>query len=79
MDRKKTTEFIGKLLVSDRLGGRGKYWAKEVSIDYGTKNVKRVDFMQFKPAGVMSVSEIESSDYVELSHATVIVKGRWSQ
>ena len=59
MDRKKTMEFLENLLVSDRFGGRGKYWAKEVSIDYGTKNVKRVDFMQFKPAGVISVSEIE--------------------
>lgn len=59
MDRKKTTEFLENLLVSDRFDGMGKYWAKQVSIDYGTKNIKRVDFIQFKPAGVISVSEIE--------------------
>ena len=45
VDRKKTTEFLGNLLVADRLGGMGKYWAREVSIDYGTKDVKRVDFV----------------------------------
>lgn len=33
MDRKKITEFLGNLLVLDRFGGMGKYWAKEVSID----------------------------------------------
>lgn len=59
MDRKKTTEFLGNLLVSDRFGGAGKHWAKEVSIDYGTTDLKRVDFMQFEPAGVTSISSIE--------------------
>lgn len=57
MDRKETTEFLSRLLVT-RFGGRS-YWAKEVSLDYGTINVKRVDFMQFEPAGVVNVSEIE--------------------
>ena len=59
MNRKETTKFLGDLLVSDRLTGLGKYWAREVSIDYGTKDVRRVDFMQFEPAGVTSVSSIE--------------------
>ena len=59
MSRKETTKFLGDLLVSDRLTGLGKYWAREVSIDYGTKDVRRVDFMQFEPAGVTSVSSIE--------------------
>ena len=49
MNRKRTTEFLGKILEEDRLAGMGKYWAKEVSIDYGTKDVKRIDFMQFEP------------------------------
>lgn len=57
MDRKETTKFLSDLLV-ERLGSRT-YWAKEVSLDYGTQNVKRVDFMQFEPAGVIDVSEIE--------------------
>ena len=59
MDRKETTQFLSDLLVRDRLSGRGKYYAKEVSIDYGTADVKRVDFMQFEPEGVVSISEIE--------------------
>lgn len=59
MNRKETTEFLRNLLVSNRLSGRGKYWASEVSIDYGTTNVKRVDFMQFEPKGVVYQSDIE--------------------
>lgn len=40
MNRKETTAFLSNLLERDRLSGSmGKYWAKEVSIDYGTSNV----------------------------------------
>lgn len=59
MNRKNTTKFLSELLVSTRLTGQGKYYAKEVSIDYGTTNVKRIDFMQFEPAGVIYQSDIE--------------------
>lgn len=59
MNRKETTKFLSDLLISNRLSGRGKYYAKEVSIDYGTSNVKRVDFMQFEPGGVIYQSDIE--------------------
>lgn len=60
MDRKKTTEFLGEVLKRSRLyGSMGKYWASEVSIDFGTSNVRRVDFMQFEPAGVTSIGAIE--------------------
>lgn len=57
MNRKDTTAFLSNLLI-ERLGNRT-YWAREVSIDYGSINVKRVDFMQFEPAGVVHISEIE--------------------
>ncbi|MCD7826326.1 MAG: hypothetical protein LUH14_10265 [Clostridiaceae bacterium] len=63
MNRKDTTRFLSRLLVRERLSGRGKYWASEVSIDYGTKNVKRVDFMQFEPAGVIYQSDIEKGKF----------------
>lgn len=59
MNRKETTKFLSDLLIKERLSGRGKYYAREVSIDYGTTNVKRVDFMQFEPAGVVHQSDIE--------------------
>lgn len=59
MDRKGTTKFLSDLLVSNRLTGMGKYYASEVSLDYGTTNVKRVDFMQFEPKGVVYQSDIE--------------------
>lgn len=59
MNRKETTKFLSDLLISNRLSGRGKYYAREVSIDYGTSNVKRVDFMQFEPGGVIYQSDIE--------------------
>ena len=59
MKRGEITRFLGDLLVTDRLCKRGKYYASEVSIDYGTSDVKRVDFMQFEPSGVTAISAIE--------------------
>ena len=44
MNRKEITKFLGDLLVSQNFSGIGKYFASEVSIDYGTTDVKRVDF-----------------------------------
>ncbi len=57
MNRKDVTTFLSNLLI-ERLGSRT-YWSREVSIDYGTSKVKRVDFMQFEPAGVIYQSDIE--------------------
>lgn len=62
MNRKETTKFLGNLLIRKRLGNG--YWASEVSIDYGTKDEKRVDFMQFEPAGVVGVSGIEKGIFI---------------
>jgi len=64
VNRKETTDFLGKLLIREKFGGIGKYWASEVSIDYGTKDVKRVDFMQFVPAGVCGISAIEKGIFI---------------
>lgn len=62
MNRKETTKFLGNLLIHERLGNG--YWASEVSIDYGTTNVKRVDFMQFEPPGVVGISGIEKGIFI---------------
>lgn len=59
MNRKETTYFLRELLKRERFCEIGKYWASEVSIDYGTTDVKRVDFMQFEPVGVCGISAIE--------------------
>lgn len=64
MNRKETTDFLGKLLIREKFNGIGKYWASEVSIDYGTTDVKRVDFMQFEPAGVCGISAIEKGIFI---------------
>ena len=64
MNRKETTEFLGKLLKREKFSGLGKYWASEVSIDYGTINVRRIDFMQFEPAGVVGISGIEKGIFI---------------
>lgn len=64
MDRKEITKFLGELLKRKRFSGIGKYWASEVSIDYGTTDVKRVDFMQFEPEGVVGVSGIEKGIFI---------------
>jgi hypothetical protein len=66
MNRKETTKLLGEILEADRLSGMGKCWAKEVSIDpFKNKGTpKRVDYMQFVPAGQRSVSEIEKGIFV---------------
>lgn len=62
MNRAETTRFLGDLL-KERLGFRS-YWSREVSIDYGTNRVKRIDFMQFVPSGVIYPSEIEKGIFI---------------
>ncbi len=64
MNRKEITEFLGNLLKKEKFSGLGKYWASEVSIDYGTTDVRRVDFMQFEPEGVVRISEIEKGIFI---------------
>lgn len=63
MNRKKITKFLSEILEQTRLSGMGKYYAKEVSLDYGTSKVKRVDYLQFVPPNTMSVSSIEKGTF----------------
>lgn len=62
MNRKEKTKFLSEL-VKLKIGPRG-YYASEVSLDYGTSDVKRVDFMEFQPAGVTAVSAIEKGIFI---------------
>ena len=64
MNRKETTRFLSELLKRDKFSGRGKYWASEVTLDYGTNEVKRVDFMQFEPPYQYSVSGLEKGIFI---------------
>lgn len=64
MNRKETTLFLGNLLKRDKFSGRGKYWASEVTLDYGTKDVKRVDFMQFEPENQYGISGLEKGIFI---------------
>lgn len=64
MTRKETTKFLSDLLIRDRFSGMGKYWAREVTLNYGSEDVKRVDFMQFKPPSTYSVSGIEKGEFI---------------
>lgn len=61
MDRKGTTKFLNDLLES-RLSDR-KYYSKEVSVDCHTKDVKRIDYLQFESLGVKNVAEIEKGTF----------------
>lgn len=63
MDRKQTTKFLTKTLIDTRLSDR-KYYAKEVTLDYGTSHPKRIDVMEFKPQGVTYASDIEKGIFV---------------
>ena len=71
MNRKETTKFLTDLLIHDRLSDR-KYYAKEVTLDYGTIQPKRIDVMEFRPKGVVYASDMEkeSSYATRLSRAT---------
>ena len=64
MNRKEITKFLGELLKSHKFSGMSKYWASEVTLDYGTKDVKRVDFMQFEPLHQYSVSGLEKGIFI---------------
>ncbi len=64
MNRSETTRFLGELLKREKLLKRGKYWASEVTLDYGTNEVKRVDFMQFEPPYQYSVSGLEKGIFI---------------
>lgn len=63
MNRKETTEFLSGLLERD-LCGIGKHYAKEVTVDYGSSNEKRIDFLQFKPPSGMFISSIEKGTFI---------------
>ena len=63
MNRKETTKFLTDLLIHDRLSDR-KYYAKEVTLDYGTIQPKRIDVMEFRPKGVVYASDMEKGIFV---------------
>lgn len=63
MNRKETTKFLTDLLIGDRLSDR-KYYAKEVTLDYGTIQPKRIDVMEFRPKGVVYASDMEKGIFV---------------
>ena len=56
INRKRITVKLNKLL-EQKLSH--KIYAKEVTFDYGTKNIVRVDYMTFEPENQMSVAGIE--------------------
>lgn len=65
MTRGETTKFLSDLLEYKYLSGAiGKYWAKEVPIDYGTALVRRVDYLQFDPQNIMSIGGIEQGVFI---------------
>ena len=61
MTRSETTKFLSRLLEKSCFSGPGKYWAREVSLDYGyaAGKPRRVDYMQFIPENQFSISAIE--------------------
>lgn len=73
MNRKATTVFLSRLLERDKLNGMGKYWAREVTLDYGKSelvenNIKsktrRIDYLQFIPKNQLSVSGLEKGEFI---------------
>lgn len=52
MNRRETTELLEQLLRKQKLSG--KIWKSEVCLDYGTSDIRRVDFMEFRPCSKLS-------------------------
>ncbi len=65
MNRKETTEFLSNLLIAKKFTGMGKYYANEVTLDYGAGKgkEKRVDFIEFRPKN-QSTSGIEKGEFI---------------
>lgn len=63
MKRKEKTELLRSLLRIRLNSKRGVHSAAEVSLDYGTKNVKRVDFVSFEPRDQMSIAGLETGTF----------------
>ena len=55
---------MSDLLIRTRFSGIGKYYGREVSLDYGTSDVRRIDFLQFCPAHQVSVDGIEKGSFI---------------
>ena len=73
MNRKATTVFLSRLLERDKLNGMGKYWAREVTLDYGKSELvendiksktRRIDYLQFIPKNQLSVSGLEKGEFI---------------
>lgn len=64
LNRKETTKLLSQILEKTRLSGFRKYYAKEVSLDYGTKDVKRIDYLQFVPPSTTYISDIEKGYFI---------------
>ena len=64
MNRAEITRFLGELLIRRKFYGYGKHWAKEVTLDYGTTDVKRVDFLQFEPKQAVTLDGIEKGIFI---------------
>lgn len=57
--RKHITEFLSEILIRTKLSAPGTHWAKEVTLDCGTTDVRRIDFLHFAPKDQMSVAGLE--------------------
>lgn len=64
MNRRETTSLLGEILYHQKFSGIGKYFASEVTVDYGMKNMCRVDFMQFVPSNQMGVGSLEKGIFI---------------
>jgi len=60
MNRKPVTKMLGNLLIRDAL--YKKYWANEVTFNYGRTGECRIDFMTFMPIN-QSTSGIEKGSF----------------
>lgn len=61
--RKTITNFLGNVLEERLLKEKGTHYAKEVSINFGTAEARRIDYVSFVPEHQLSVSGIEHGNF----------------
>ena len=66
MDRSGITKLLTDTLIRTRLNGRvhKKYYATEVTLDYGLKHPKRIDVMEYKPVNQLCISGLEGGIFI---------------
>ena len=76
MTRSETTKFLSRLLEKSCFSGPGKYWAREVSLDYGymqlnvdidTKNIDLEEYVSMQKKSIADMCNVPEEKVIPIS------------